>query len=449
MVALATRTLLGAVVLVAAVVVYVMLVRTAPQIPAADPQVAQHHVAVIKAARMPVRRQWRGYGTVDPIESADVPARVTATVVQISRGIAAGHPVKAGDLLVLLDHSDFVRQVEIAQQELADLDAQLTLIDIQEQQLTERLVLETADVELAEAKLDRVFKVLDRGAGKPQDLDDAKRELISTKRTRLETVEAREKLEPQRRSLQAQRASLRSSLALAKYNVERCRITSPIDGILQSVDVEVGESTGSGQRVARVVDLRQVEVPLRLAATARAAVAVGDKVDLSVTTPGGMVWTGQISRIAPEDDALTRTFTVFVEVEQLQAASTYGQVGAPPLLTPGMFLAGVVTSGPVQSRWVVPRRAVREGRVWLVHDGTVVSRSVRVDFAVERRMSGLGLPDDQWVVLSDGVTGLRDGELVVVNASPTLADGWAVVPSLPSVPAAEAATDESAWGGQP
>ncbi|MEE9211050.1 MAG: HlyD family efflux transporter periplasmic adaptor subunit [Phycisphaeraceae bacterium] len=430
--AITTRATVAVAVLVVAVAIYVVLVRTAPKEQPTNLTGLRPQVAVFQAKQVPVSQQWRGYGTVEAMDSADVPARVTATVERIADGILAGKPVHKDQLLVKLDESDFLRQVEMVEQTLADLDAQLALVEVERRRLTERLQLESDDVQLAKNELNRQEQIFRRGAGNQQGLDRAKRAVIDAERTRLITAETLDKVVPRRAQLEAQRAGQRSSLQLARQNLQRCSIVSPIDGVLQTVDVEVGEQISNGQRIARVVNLNRIEVPLRLPAAARAEVAIGDRVTLTATNQTGLVGSARVSRIAPEDDPATRTVTVFLEVDQHEAAASYGTGHGPALLTPGTFVAGVLTSDRSQIRWVVPRRAVRSGRILLVQDAVVHSRPVRVDYVLEGEIQGFGLPDDQWAVLDENPAGLSEGELVVINASSSVSDGEVVEPVIPS-----------------
>lgn len=438
-----TRFLLSAVILVAAGVIYVVLVRTAPLVQTSD-TLAVPPIAVLAAQRVPVQRQWRGYGTVEAIDSADVPARVTATVEYLPDDILSGTRVTRGQLLVQLDDSDFRRQVEIAQQNLADLDSQMALQDVQKRQLATRLALESEDIRLAEDELKRIQQLLQRQAANPRDVDMAKRALIAAQIAQVATSEAVDSLGPRRRQLEAQRVGQDASLRLAQESLRRCRVTSPIDGVLQWVDVEVGESLASGQRVARVVNLSRMEVPLRLPAAARRAVAVGDQTQLEVTNRTGVTWSARISRIAPEDDTSTRTVTVYIEVNQSPHVTAGRRtVGVDQaMLVPGMFVAGVVASGEARPRWVIPRRAVQAGRILTVDGGVIQSRPVHVDYVLEGRLPDLGLPDDQWVVLDPVVAALRDGELVVVNGSTSMRAGQAVAPVV--LTAASASPDPGA-----
>ena len=83
-----------------------------------------------------------------------------------------------------------------------------------------------------------------------------------------------------RQTLDNQEASQIASRDLALRNVERCTINSAIDGVLESVDVELGERVAPGQRMARIVNLDLIDVEVRLPSSARSSVSVGNGVTL-------------------------------------------------------------------------------------------------------------------------------------------------------------------------
>jgi multidrug efflux pump subunit AcrA (membrane-fusion protein) len=423
LVRLATRVGLGVLMLAVAGGLYFALYSTRPQVETVDPEQARPIANVFRVEPVEVQHQWLGYGTAEPLVSADVPARVTATVESIPDDIEPGRTVTAGQILVRLDPSDFERQLEIAQQRIAEIDAALAQLEIEQARLRESLELEDADVALAQTEYDRQLEFRQRDVNNPQDVDNAQRILINAQRARLQTRQALDLIEPRRQSLQAQRASQQSQVQIAELNRKRTTIVSPIDGVIQSLAVEVGENLTAGQPepVARVVALDRIEVPLALPASARGDVRVGDRVlleptgaGLTAAAPSG--WTTQVDRIAPEADATTRTFTVFAVIDTQDGESS------PP--QPGAFLRGRVFVNQVEPRLIVPRSAIRAGRLQVVEDDVLISRSVEVDFHVVGRFPRFGLAEDQWAVLAEGV--VEPGALVLANAATRRADGTAV-----------------------
>ncbi len=425
-----TRAITAVAIVAFAMGVYALLVSTGTTAPKSEVGAGLPRAIVFKATREPVQRQWRGYGSVDALNTADVPARVTATVEAIPGRVLPGNAVAKGDLLVQLDPTDFERRADAAQQTLADLQAQQALLAVEKQSLDQRLELDADDVRLLSDEVGRIEKLYQRGAANQQDVDRTRRELIAARSRQVSTKEALDRIEPRQAQLEAQIASQKSTLRLAQLELERTRIVSPIDGVIQAVDVEVGENLTPGQRVARVVNLQRLEVPLRLPASARRDVTIGDQVTLTANRTKRQ-WPATVSRIAPEDDPQTRTVAVYVDIEQPDALTAYGTSRQAELLTPGVFVSGTVTANEPQMRWVVPRRSIRGGRVLTVKDGVLQSMDVAVDHVHEGEFAGLGLPDDQWAVLDETQGDMfQGGELVLVNVSGDMRDGAAVTAVL-------------------
>lgn len=398
-------------------------VRRAPEQPPVE-------VVAFRAEPVEVARQWRGFGTATARDAANVPARVAATVERVPEDVEAGYVVEAGQLLVELDPSDFEQQREAAAQRIAELEAQLDQLEIQHDRLVEREQLEREDVAAAERELERARRLLEREVMTDQEVDRAQRELLAAQRAHLTTRESLEQLPARRRQLNAQRRAQEASLAQAKLNVQRTRIRSPIAGVLERVDVKRGESVAVGQSVARIVSLQRIEVPLRLPSSARATLGAGDPVTLLAADGSEARWTAHVRRIAPSDDAQTRTVTAYVELEQDEAAPALGERAG--LLAPGTFVEGFVESQRRESRWVVPRRAIRDGVIRTIDDARIASRRVEVAWVFEGRVEAIDLDGDrQWAVLTEP---LPEGQLVMLRGATDVLDGQRVEPTVLEAP---------------
>jgi RND family efflux transporter MFP subunit len=376
-------------------------------------------VVVMQAQPVQVRRQFEGYGTAMAMDTADIPARVTALVTELAPDLLAGQAVRAGQLIARLDPSDFARQVEIAENNIADFDAQIARLDVEEASWTERVDIALAEVALLDAELQRVKAAQARDAAKAREVEIAQLAMIRAQRNLVSANEELAKIPTARRRLEAQRRGQDASRRLAQFNLDRCEITSPIDGIIQTIDVEVGEQVPVGQRIARVVNLERVEVPIQVPASARPHLAPGDEVWLESAGNSRQTWRSAVSRIAPEDDETARSETVYVELHQDPAQST--------VLAPGKFVRAQIHSARSESRWIVPRRSLRNDRLVQVVDGLISSGRIEIDYQLQGEFSQFGLPDTLWLVL-DPSTALSDDALVVVDPSRALADGLRVEP---------------------
>lgn len=437
-VAILTRSVIGVAALLAAVVIAVALMLTAPEPEAGEGEVVATNVPVIELKPVTLGRQWRGLGPARAVDEASVAAQVTAQVIDIPQGIDDGVTVERGQVLARLDPEDFEHQAAITRANLRDIAARLEQLDTQQARLIERRALEEQLVEIAVSERQRVERLYDSDAAGRQGLDQARRQAIEAQRAMNATLEQLDAIEPRRAQLQAQHAREQASLERALLNVRRCTIRSPIGGMIQSMQVEVGEHVSPGQPVARIVGLSRIEVALSVPASARADLARGDPVTIHDDGGAGRTWEAAIGRILPESDPATRTVTCIIEIEQPDAPATFGTPEGQGLLMPGTFVSAVVTGAEPKPRWVVPRRAVRHDRVLLVRDGVIESRPVRIAFSHEGQIPRFGLSDDQWLVLEADPPPVQAGDWLVVNASPALRDGVRIEPMLVNAEAEEA-----------
>jgi len=429
-----TRFTAGTIIVLLSVLFMSMLVMTAPQAEISDEIRPARSVIVLESTQQEVRRQFEGYGVADALQHADVPARVTSTVTELPRSSRAGNSVSAGQLLVQLDDSDFIHERTIANQQIADIESQLASLSLEQQASDDRLVLSEEEVQIAQRDFERIQEAASRDAAPPREVDQMRQALIGKQSALITARQQADQLRTQRTQLLARQRSEEASLRLAQQRIDRCRITSPLNGFIESVDVKVGESLTSGSRVARVVDPTTIEVPLRLSAAVRNELGIGDTVTLNATGSTEMAWDGMVSRIAPEDDPTTRTTTVYVELEQV--------IGDEHYLAPGMFLRGEVRSSLGVRSWVVPRRSVLNDRLLMVRDGLIQSMPVQVSYAVNLSVDESGLPDRDWLVLE---TPMQEGDLIVVTPTRSLTDGLPVA----AVPSSEALASLKSDEGTP
>ncbi|MEM9414329.1 MAG: HlyD family efflux transporter periplasmic adaptor subunit [Planctomycetota bacterium] len=428
MIALAFRVFLGLACLMVGGAVYQALENTAKQLETTDPADRTLHVQVMPAQRVEIARQWSGYGETMPKHNADVPARVGTTVLTIPEDIEVGYAVTQGQILAQLDSTNFQQDLDAATAQLAEVDASLAQLEVDTARLNEQLAIEQEEVRIAQDEYDRQLGYLESDRAVQQDVDRAHRALLAAKRQVLATNQAIDGLAPRRSALDAQRQGLAARQATAQSNVDRCTITSPMDGIIEALDIEEGENLMAGARVARIVDPRVIEIALQLPASARYDVEKNNRVQVTTRhlPPDCPPWQATIERLGSSNDTATRTFTAYALLEQPDTAlSQIASGGGVQRLALGAFVMASVTTNDIQPRWVVPARAIRDGRVRLVAENTLTSRAVTVLFEHEGPLPQLGLPDTQWVVLS---TPLEPGELVVVNASVSILDGQRVEP---------------------
>lgn len=396
--------------------IFSWLAMTRPQPPASDPSTTGRlRLLVAEPLELEVGRRFRAFGQARAHDAADVPARVSAPVAKVHPNYREGATVAAGEPLVSLDDSDFQRQLSIADEAIKALDAQLGMLALDETSLRRNLELSDEDARLAKDDLDRVRAAAAQDAAVAREVDRARGAAILAERAVIAARDALEKLPLRRAALVADRARQESSRELARLSLERSTIVSPMAGVVQFAELDVGEMAAPGVRVARVVDPSRVEIPVLLPASARTSVAIGDRVVLRADRAGAEAVEARIARIAPEDDPATRTMTVFAEGDGSRA------------LAPGSFVEAEVSARAAGPRTVVPRRAVSGGRILTVRDGIVRGVAVIVEFAFSGTPAPT-LPDTEWVVLAEP---LPAGTLIVLDGSRRIAEGAPVTAVRP------------------
>lgn len=423
-----TRTVVCAAILVGAGVIVTVLIRTAPEPPMRPADDGMVTVAVFELNPMAVRRSWSAIGTVRAQDSATISAEVTAMVKRTPE-LRAGDRVSRGQVLVELDDSDFRFNRDMAVNRIAEIERLKEQVEMERRALEAQIELEVENVAVNERNLERVEGLMARGASSQQDVDAATQALVAA---RLNEARLRERLSliPSRlATLEVQHKSARHSRDLAELNLRRCRIVSPLDGVLQMLDAEVGLQLQPGQVIARVVDPTRLEVPLRLPAASRSELKVGDHVVLRHEHHPDHTWTSRVTRIEPEDDVRSRTVTAWTVLPRVTSDQSEPDSQTAVSLSPRVFVTATVQTGELYERWVVPRRSVRDGRMMTVEAGRLRSVPVTVAFSLESRPADSELPDEQWLVLEHH-SGLERGTPTLIHASATFVDGQRVRPML-------------------
>lgn len=427
---LIVRTLVGLVLLVCAAMLAKFLYETKPQVSKSDLQDQSVAVQVMRVEPQDVARQWRGYGTTQAKDTADVPARIGATVINLPDDIEVGRIVKAGQTIAELDATDFKNTLDAAEKRIAEAKAAIQQLASEKKSLNDRLVLEEQVIELAKQDYQRQVDRFDAGSASPTDVDRAKRAVLVAELS-LELIQQQLDALPSRLAgIEAQQAAATADRDTAKANLKRTTITSPIDGIIEMLDIEFGENLAPGQRVARIIDPRIIELPLQLPASARSYVATGNSV--TVTTRSHPEdcppWNAKITRLSVADNP-TRTFAAYAEVDQSKIPLRNFAEGTGPnyKLNAGVFTLAKLDTAEPEPRTILPARSIQEGRIRTVIDGKIVGQTVDVAFDLEGSYPSFGIEDTQWVVLKEP---LEPGTLVVLSASMTILDGQKVEPKI-------------------
>ena len=187
--------------------------------------------------------------------SAYVPAKITKLPVE------EGDEVRKGQLLVQLDDTDYRAAVNRSRAELASAKASR-----EQSQLT----------------FDRQKELFEKKLSSEESYDMA--------RTELDLAEAR-----------YQQAT--ASLDQARYNLSKTTMTSPMDGIVTSLNAEVGEivmigtMNNPGTVIMTVSDMSEIETEVEVDETDIAQVKLGQETEISVDAYPDTTFKGKVTEI--------------------------------------------------------------------------------------------------------------------------------------------------------
>lgn len=191
-------------------------------------------------------------------------------------------------------------------------------------------------------------------------------------------------------------AEAKAQLDLAQYNLDSATLKAPFDGIVSSVNVNVGElaTSASANPIISLVDPNNLRLEVSVDETDVANVEVGQTANVTFDALPGKTFQGKVVAIAPSASVQQGVATYLVSISLVNAEG----------VKPGMTGNADIVYATHDNALLVPTRSVRvEGnrRVVSVLEGSkLVAKPVTV-----------GVSDDQSTEI---LAGLKAGEQVVI-----------------------------------
>lgn len=332
-----------------------------------------------------------GYGSARADRRTVVTSEVTGLITEVAQGLEDGSPVEDGQLLVRIDDREYGHQLARAESLALDAQARIDQLDVEETNIQHLAAIAQHEVDVNRGELQRLSGLFEQEQASKREFDFANLEYQRSRRLLQEYKNQQALLEPRRAALWASRDARRAEAALAALNVDRCRIKAPYSGQVERIVVDIGARVQPGSEILSMIATRFIEVPIELPASVRPYVTAQASCSLESATMPGLHWSGRISRIAPIADAQTRTFAVYVVVDN--------ETEDNPLV-PGYFLTAKI-AGPIwRNALAVPRHAVLGDHLFVANGAVAHRRPVHVDRLVGNRalVSGQVSAGDQVIL---------------------------------------------------
>lgn len=331
-------------------------------------------VEVISAETRPFGEEVSVAGTVSPIAEARLSPKVIGRVSAIAADV--GQRAGQGDVLLTIDQSDYLTALKQAEANLAA--AQAGTIQAE------------TGYENARLNYQRTEELFRQGAVPKSQLESAKGQLATA--------------ETAFKSNQAQIRQMEALLEKARSDYGNTEVRAPFSGVVAKRSVEIGEMVSQQTTVFTLIQDDPLLVRVNLPEKVVAKVAPEQLVDIFVAATG-KTYKGTVRSVAPQADSQTKAFAA-----EIKLAGVGQEVRA------GMVAELRVKTRQVDSALVVPTDALLDedagSAIFVIENDTARHRKVATG------LTGQGY--------TQVVSGLQQGELVVVKGNHLLVDGMKV-----------------------
>jgi multidrug efflux pump subunit AcrA (membrane-fusion protein) len=268
-------------------------------------------------------REVRGLGTLVPETIRLIPAATDGQVVQ--RNLLPGTPLKADTVILEMSNPELQQAALDAEYQMKGAEANLeqTKALLQNQLMDKRTQAASISSAYHTAVLDKDTNQQLAANGLVSDLIYKKSQVVADELAKQDEL-AQKEVETFSNSIASQIAvqqatvdEKRAMYNLKKSQLDQLKIRPGIDGVLQELDVEVGQKVTQGTVLARVAQPTHLKAQLKIAETQAKDITIGQKA--SVDTHNGII-AGHVMRIDPAVVNGTVTVDVALDGELPQGA---------------------------------------------------------------------------------------------------------------------------------
>jgi RND family efflux transporter MFP subunit len=209
--------------------------------------------------------------------------------------------------------------------------------------------------------------------------------------------------------MQTELEQAKSSLDLSKNNLDKCRMLSPVDGIVGRRNIEPGQSSVTlTSAPIELVKIETVLVKISVPENEINKLCTGQKAAVTVSALDGKSYEGSVTNISPVAELMSRTYTVKISVNNTGHD-----------LKPGMVCDVRLDFGNNSNILVVPDKAVSKdnaGNTYVF----IVSPDKKT---VKKQIIKVGKYNTAGIEVTDG---LSEGQTIVSEGGEKLSDNSSI-----------------------
>ncbi len=356
---------------------------------------------------------YEAVGTVRAKNSSIVSAQVMGSIVAIK--VREGDTVHAGQVLVEIDSREARIQTQKSAAGLVETQGALDEVDRNIKVAESSHAAALANRQLANTTFLRYQKLLERQSVSPQEFDEvrARRDVADAEAERAQRM--LQSLAARREQVLARIAQAKADLAGSRVYSSHTRITAPISGIVVSKQADAGNMAVPGAPLLTIESGADYRLEAAVEESQINKIRLRDQVRLQLEAIDTQELAGLVVEIVPASDPASRTYLVRISIpvpagnQQIVRSGLYGKarfiIGQTQAIT--IPKQALVLNGQLTSVFVVDSSGVAHMR--LVRTGKTYGERLEV------------------------LSGLTEGEQIVVDALPAIKDGTRVREAAPGL----------------
>jgi HlyD family secretion protein len=273
-----------------------------------------------KVTRGDIAKSVVATGKIQPITKVELKSKASGIVEKLYVDI--NQPVHKGQVLAQLDQQEILAQVAAQKAQLAAAEA--NVVTYKANIAEDKVTAEAPDLPMYQQTYQRNLAMEKEGIVSQQTLDDAERNYLANKNKQQSAAAQILVDDAKLKQAEAQVQQNQASLEQLNEQLSYTTLTSPIDGVVLSRDVEMGDAVSSilvlGSTATLVMtlgDTTQVYVDGKVDEADIGSVYMSQPARIRVESFQNEVFSGKVTKIAPlgvEKDNVT-TFQVRVSID--------------------------------------------------------------------------------------------------------------------------------------
>jgi HlyD family secretion protein len=347
-------------------------------------------------------------GTVEAEDRVQVKAKSSGSIAEIR--VKEGAIVKKGDLLARIDNPVVSYELKRGQADLSAATAQSGADAPHVLSLKGQWKSADAELGAARQELARLESLATSGSISSAELDRGLARVAGLEGA-LTSNEAQQRALRIDLSANAQRQA--ANVQSLASRVADTDVRAPLDGVVLSKFVEVGEVVGVNQPLFKVGDTKNLVLEVSVDEADIGKVRDGKSgapasgVAVSLYAFPKQVFAGRIFEVLPDANRDRKAFLVKV------------RLSAPPTdLRSGMSAEVNIIAGQHDGVLLVDTAAISEDGLWVVDDGRALRRKIKI-----------GVRD---LLRAEVLSGVKEGDLVVIAGQDGLTEGARATPTVKS-----------------